>query len=126
MKIQIWNSRLNEVQHCLYQSRVPKSVFSQWFSQLQMALSPCSEGVERSYGTCKSPETSMYDGRITFRTLEQNSFEGKQKFQFFCSIYPFWFLYGTNFRNPLCTVSRLLAGMKSYLETQRHSKSISC
>ena len=32
---------------------------------------------------------------------EYESFEGKQKFLFFSSIYPYWLVYRTNFRNPL-------------------------
>ena len=45
------------------------------FPVLQIDLSPSSEGVERSYGTCESPETSIRYGTITFRLAEEISFE---------------------------------------------------
>ena len=71
------------------------------FPVLKIDLSPSSEGVERSYGTWESPETSIRYATITFRLAGEISFEGKQKFLFFSSIYPYWMVYGTNFRNPL-------------------------
>lgn len=78
------------------------------FSELQMDLSPSLEGVGWPYGTWQSPETSIYDVTTTFRPAGQTSFEGKQKFQFFWSIYPFWLLYWINFRNPLYNVMSMI------------------